>query len=123
MVKSTVLLPFFSVMVPFWLVWAFAGFQGMSEVWPAVALVYPLGDGGRKLPPQKIRDGMLAAAAVGYLCKHHSTLSAAEGGCQAEIGVASSMAAALVATAHVVESASGRKRRGIGIRASPGHDL
>jgi hypothetical protein len=29
------------------------------------------------------------------LCKHHATLSAAEGGCQAEIGVASSMAAAL----------------------------
>src|SRR5690349_23634808 len=41
---------------------------------------------------------MLAAAAVGYLCKHHATLSAAEGGCQAEIGVASSMAAALTAT-------------------------
>jgi lactate permease len=30
------ILPFFSVMVPFWLVWAFAGFQGMLEVWPAV---------------------------------------------------------------------------------------
>jgi biopolymer transport protein ExbD len=39
---------------------------------------------------------MLAAAAIGYLCKHHATLSAAEGGCQAEIGVASSMAAALI---------------------------
>ncbi len=30
------ILPFFSVLVPFWLVWAFAGFQGMIEVWPAV---------------------------------------------------------------------------------------
>ena len=30
------ILPFFSVLVPFWLVWAFAGFQGMLEVWPAV---------------------------------------------------------------------------------------
>ncbi len=30
------ILPFFSVIVPFWLVWAFAGFQGMLEVWPAV---------------------------------------------------------------------------------------
>jgi lactate permease len=30
------ILPFFSVLVPFWLVWAFAGFGGMIEVWPAV---------------------------------------------------------------------------------------
>jgi lactate permease len=29
-------LPFFSVIVPFWLVWAFAGFRGMREVWPAI---------------------------------------------------------------------------------------
>ena len=29
-------LPFFSLMVPFWLVWAFAGFTGMLGVWPAV---------------------------------------------------------------------------------------
>jgi L-serine dehydratase len=75
---------------------------GSAGVMPA--LVYALGEGGRKLPPAKIRDGMLAAAAVGYLCKHHATLSAAEGGCQAEIGVASAMAAALVATAHDAES-------------------
>jgi lactate permease len=30
------ILPFFSILVPFWLVWAFAGFQGMWEVWPAI---------------------------------------------------------------------------------------
>ena len=29
-------LPFFSLIVPFWVVWAFAGFKGMKEVWPAV---------------------------------------------------------------------------------------
>ena len=29
-------LPFFSVIVPFWLVWAFAGFGGMVEIWPAL---------------------------------------------------------------------------------------
>jgi L-serine dehydratase len=74
---------------------------GSAGVMPAI--VYALGEGGRKLSPAKIRDGMLAAAAVGYLCKHHATLSAAEGGCQAEIGVASAMAAALVATAHDAE--------------------
>ncbi len=28
-------LPFFSVIVPFWLVWAMAGFASMVEVWPA----------------------------------------------------------------------------------------
>jgi lactate permease len=30
------ILPFFSILVPFWLVWVFAGFQGMIEVWPAI---------------------------------------------------------------------------------------
>ena len=29
-------LPFFSVLVPFWLVWAFVGFRKMMEVWPPV---------------------------------------------------------------------------------------
>src|SRR5687767_12215222 len=29
-------LPFFSVIVPFWLIWAFAGFRGTVAVWPAV---------------------------------------------------------------------------------------
>jgi len=29
-------LPLFSVLVPFWLIWAFAGFRGMLEVWPAI---------------------------------------------------------------------------------------
>jgi len=29
-------LPFFSVIVPFWLIWSFAGFRGMLEVWPAI---------------------------------------------------------------------------------------
>src|SRR5204862_6202939 len=28
-------LPFFSVIVPFWVVWAMAGFRGMLGVWPA----------------------------------------------------------------------------------------
>ena len=29
-------LPFFSLIVPFWLIWAFAGFKGMKDVWPAI---------------------------------------------------------------------------------------
>jgi len=81
---------------------------GSAGVLPA--LVYGLME-VRKVDRQKVREGMLAAAAVGYLCKHHATLSAAEGGCQAEIGVASSMAAALTATVfdappQVVENAA-----------------
>ena len=52
-----------------------------------------------KAPKDKISRGMLAAVGVGYLCKHNATLAAAEGGCQAEIGVASAMGAALVAEA------------------------
>ncbi|KQW76171.1 MULTISPECIES: L-lactate permease [unclassified Methylibium] len=29
-------LPFFSLLVPFWLIWAFAGWRGMKQIWPAV---------------------------------------------------------------------------------------
>jgi L-serine dehydratase len=70
---------------------------GSAGVLPAI--VYALGEGGRKLTQEQLRDGFLAAAAVGYLCKHNATLSGAEGGCQAEIGVASAMGAAFVAQA------------------------
>ncbi|NEX62824.1 L-lactate permease [Noviherbaspirillum galbum] len=31
-------LPFFSIIVPFWLLWAFCGFRGMAAVWPAVLI-------------------------------------------------------------------------------------
>ncbi|HEY1336824.1 MAG TPA: L-serine ammonia-lyase [Bryobacteraceae bacterium] len=65
---------------------------GSAGVMPA--LVKGLRD-YRKVTPQALRDGFLAAAAVGYLCKHNATLAAAEGGCQAEIGVASAMGAAM----------------------------
>jgi L-serine dehydratase len=71
---------------------------GSAGVMPA--LVYAVGEGGRGLSLEKIRNGFLAAAAVGYLCKHNATLSGAEGGCQAEIGVASAMGAAFLAEAH-----------------------
>jgi len=29
-------LPFFSLIVPFWVVWAFAGWKGMKDIWPAI---------------------------------------------------------------------------------------
>jgi L-serine dehydratase len=71
---------------------------GSAGVMPA--LVYAIGEGGRNLSQDKIRSGMLAAAGIGYLCKHNATLSGAEGGCQAEIGVASAMGAAFLSQAH-----------------------
>ncbi|KQQ47084.1 lactate permease [Methylobacterium sp. Leaf125] len=29
-------LPFFSILVPFWLIWVFAGFRGMIKIWPPI---------------------------------------------------------------------------------------
>ena len=29
-------LPLFSLLVPFWLIWAFAGWKGMKQIWPAI---------------------------------------------------------------------------------------
>ena len=82
---------------------------GSAGVVPAVA--YALVESKRKVPMRKIREGLLAGLAVGYLCKHNATLAAAEGGCQSEIGVASAMAAALIAQAmdsspQVIENAA-----------------
>lgn len=71
---------------------------GSAGVMPAV--IYSLDSEGAKMPDQKLREALLAGAIVGYLCKHNATLSAAEGGCQAEIGVASAMGAAAIAQAH-----------------------
>lgn len=48
---------------------------------------------------EEIRQGMLAATAIGFLCKHNASISGAEVGCQGEVGVASAMAAALLAYA------------------------
>jgi L-serine dehydratase len=75
------------------------------------AVVYALVEGPRKIPMDKVREGLLAGAAIGYLCKHNATLSGAEGGCQSEIGVASAMSAAFLAqvkgsTPLVIENAA-----------------
>src|ERR671911_97710 len=82
---------------------------GSAGVMPSI--VYALVESKRKVPMEKIRQGLLTGAAVGYLCKHHATLAAAEGGCQSEIGVASAMSAALIAQAmdsspQVIENAA-----------------
>jgi L-serine dehydratase len=96
---------------------------GSAGVLPAI--VYILGEGGRKLSQDKLREGFLAAAAVGYLCKHNATLSGAEGGCQAEIGVASAMGAAFVAQANgyghqvVANSAESSLQHHLGLTCDP----
>ena len=82
---------------------------GSAGVMPAI--LYALMESKRKTPKEKIREGLMAGAAIGYLCKHNATLSGAEGGCQAEIGVASSMSAAFIAqvmdsTPRVIENAA-----------------
>jgi L-serine dehydratase len=70
---------------------------GSAGVMPAI--VYGLVESKRKLSKERVRQGLLAGAAIGYLCKHNATLSGAEGGCQSEIGVASAMTAAFIAQA------------------------
>jgi L-serine dehydratase len=52
-----------------------------------------------KLPIETVRRALLASVAVGFIAKQNASISGAEVGCQGEIGVASSMAAALVAFA------------------------
>ena len=71
---------------------------GSAGVMPAV--IYSLGPEGAKKSDQQLREALLAGAVIGYLCKHNATLAAAEGGCQAEIGVASGMGGAAIAQAH-----------------------
>jgi L-serine dehydratase len=46
--------------------------------------------------PQQLREGMLAAAAVGFLVKRNASISGAEMGCMGEVGTASAMGAALL---------------------------
>jgi L-serine dehydratase len=47
----------------------------------------------------EIRQGLLAASAIGFLVKHNASISGAEVGCQGEVGTASAMAAAMLAYA------------------------
>jgi L-serine dehydratase len=66
--------------------------NGAAGVIPAVLAYYV-----RFMPganPQGVRTFLLTAAAIGMLYKRNASLSAAEMGCQGEVGVACSMAAA-----------------------------
>lgn len=46
------------------------------------------------LPRRRILEGLITASGIGAIITHNATVSGAEGGCQAECGVAAAMAAA-----------------------------
>ena len=67
--------------------------NGSAGVLPAV-LIYYLCFSGREVEDSNIVRFLLTAAEIGKFFRQGATISAAAGGCQAEIGVSSSMAAA-----------------------------
>ena len=62
---------------------------GACGVLPAVLI--PLFESG--MPREKIVQGLFAAGGIGEVVAHRASIAGAAGGCQAEIGAASSMAA------------------------------
>lgn len=72
--------------------------NGAAGVVPAVLLYYYLFAGGKS--EHDIIRFLLTASEIGSLFKKGSTISAAMGGCQAEIGVSSAMAAAALTECH-----------------------
>ena len=71
--------------------------NGSAGVIPAVLHYYIIFCEGND--PEKINKFLMTAAEIGSIFKKESTISAAMGGCQAEIGVSSSMAAAALTEA------------------------
>mgnify|MGYP002636166611 CR=1 FL=1 len=67
--------------------------NGAAGVIPAV-LLYFICLSGQKTDNKEIIEFLCVASEIGCLFKKNSTISAAMGGCQAEIGVSSAMAAA-----------------------------
>ncbi|MGI9427160.1 MAG: L-serine ammonia-lyase [Bythopirellula sp.] len=68
--------------------------NGAAGVIPAVLLYYLSFCGGEQ---SEVASFLLTAAEIGWVFKKRATISAALGGCQAEIGVSSAMAAAALA--------------------------
>ena len=72
--------------------------NGAAGVIPAVLLYY-ICFSGEEVTDRKIVDFLLVAGVIGSIFKNGATISAAMGGCQAEIGVSSAMAAAALTEA------------------------
>jgi L-serine dehydratase len=66
--------------------------NGAAGIIPAVLAYHLRFQPGAR--PDQAREFLLTAAAIGMLCKRNASLSAAEMGCQGEVGVACGMAAA-----------------------------
>ena len=49
-----------------------------------------------EVPQKLLREGLMVAAAVAFIARRNASISGAEVGCQGEIGVAASMAAAMI---------------------------
>ncbi len=60
-------LPLFSVIVPFWLIWAFAGFRATKEIWPA-ALICGLTFGVSQFAISNYISPSLAAIGAALIC-------------------------------------------------------
>ena len=78
-----------------------------------------------KVPYEDIRKGFLVAGLIGLLAKTNASISGAEAGCQAEIGVACSMGAAMIATAlgyeykKIAQSAEVALEHSLGLTCDP----
>ena len=79
----------------------------------------------KNVPYERIRRGFLVAGLIGLLAKNNASISGAEAGCQAEIGVAASMGAAMIATAlgyemkKVAQSAEMALEHSLGLTCDP----
>ena len=79
----------------------------------------------KKVPYEEIRRGFLVAGLIGLLAKTNASISGAEAGCQAEIGVACSMGAAMIATAlgydykRIAQSAEVALEHSLGLTCDP----
>ena len=79
----------------------------------------------KKVPIERIKRGFLVAGLIGLLAKTNASISGAEAGCQAEIGVASAMGAALIATAlgfdnySIAQSAEVALEHSLGLTCDP----
>ncbi|MEG2440586.1 MAG: L-serine ammonia-lyase, iron-sulfur-dependent, subunit alpha [Acetivibrio sp.] len=66
---------------------------GACGILPAVLITL---EEEKKLPEPMVLEGLLVASGIGAIIMKNATVSGAEGGCQAECGVAAAMAAAAV---------------------------
>ena len=79
----------------------------------------------KEVPYEQIRQGFLVAGLIGMLAKTNASISGAEAGCQAEIGVACAMGAALIATAlgfdnyQIAQSAEIALEHSLGLTCDP----